>query len=72
MPTFKIAGQSAHIWIPTERIVSMETAPGGLTTLVRAMLVSPQGAALGTLEVEGRCDVLGGALDRGTPVEVGQ
>lgn len=63
MPTFKIARQEAHVWLPAERIVHMETAPGGLTTNVRALVVTPKGEALATFEVEGRCEGHGAELD---------
>ncbi|MGH8899426.1 MAG: hypothetical protein ACRDZ4_20970 [Egibacteraceae bacterium] len=72
MPVFKIVGQPAVIWLPLARLVSMESAPGGLTTNVRALLATPKGEAIGTFEVEGRCEVLAAALDSGKPTEVGQ
>ena len=72
MPTFKIAGQPAHLWLPRARLICMESAPGGLTTTLRALLLTPKGEALGTFDVEGRCDLLGAALDAGAPTEVGQ
>jgi len=72
MPLFKINGQPCYFWLPRERIVHMESAPGGLATNLRALLLTPKGEALGTFEVEGRCEVLGPALDAGTPTEVGQ
>lgn len=72
MPTFKIAGQPAHMWIPRERVLSMETSPSGITTNVRAILATKDGEKLGMFEVEGRCDMLGAAMDAGAPVEVGQ
>ena len=71
MPLFKIAGQPVHVWFPKDRILSMETNTTLLTTNVRALLVTEKGPAVGTFEVEGRCDVLGAKLDRGEPVEVG-
>lgn len=72
MPTFKIVGQPGVMWLPKERIVAMETAPGGLTTNVRAVLLTQKGEGVGVFEVEGRCEILGAALDNGTPTEVGQ
>jgi len=72
MPMFKIAGQPATIWFPRERLVSMESAPGGLTTHVRAVLLTPKGEALGTFEVEGRVELLAAAVDGGKPTEIGQ
>jgi hypothetical protein len=69
MPLFKIAGQPVTIWLPRERILHLETAPGGLTTNLRALLVTQKGEALGTFEVEGRCEILGAALDSGGPTE---
>lgn len=72
MPTFKLAKQPGHTWLPLGRLVNMESAPGGLTTIVRAVLAAPTGELLGTFEVEGRCDILGAALDAGKPTEVGQ
>lgn len=72
MPIFKIVGQPVHVWLPKERIVHMESAPGGLTTNLRAVLLTPKGEGLGTFEVEGRCELLGAAIDAGKPVEVGQ
>jgi hypothetical protein len=72
MPIFKVAGQPATLWFPRERLVSMESAPGGLTTHVRAVLLTLKGEALGTFEVEGRVEMLGAALDSGKPTEVGQ
>jgi len=72
MPTFKLVGQPVHAWFPRERIVSMETAPGGLTTNVRALILTQKGEGLGTFEVEGRTEILGAALDAGKPTEVSQ
>jgi hypothetical protein len=72
MPTFTIAKTKERIWLPTSRIVNMESAAGGLSTIVRAVLLTPQGEGLGTFEVEGRVDTLGALLDSGKPVEVGQ
>lgn len=71
MPTFKIKGQPAHVWLPVDRLVCLESAPGGLTTMVRAILLAPDGPKLGTFEVEGRCEILGAAIDSGRPTEVG-
>lgn len=72
MPTFKISGQPANVWIPRERLLHMESAAGGLSTFVRFLALTPKGEQLGTVEVEGRCEVLGAAVDSGTPTEVGQ
>jgi hypothetical protein len=72
MPTFKISGQPANIWIPRERMIAMESAAGGLTTAVRFLALTPKGEGLATIEVEGRCEILGAAIDAGTPTEVGQ
>lgn len=72
MPLFKIAGAPHQQWVPTSRIVNMETGPGGLTTIVRAVLLTPKGEALGTFEVEGRIEFHAAAIDSGKPVEVGQ
>lgn len=68
MPVFKIAGQPAYCWFPRERVIALETAPGGLTTNVRALVITDKGTAVGVFEVEGRCDVIGSALERGEPV----
>lgn len=72
MPLFKMKGDPTQVWFPRERIVNMESAPGGLTTIVRAVLLTPKGEGLGTFEVEGLVEVLGAALDAGAPTEVGQ
>lgn len=72
MPVFKIVGSPAVIWLPLSRVVSLESAPGGLTSNVRAVLLTNKGEALGTFEVEGRAEILGAALDAGKPTEVGQ
>ena len=72
MPLFKIAGAPTSTWLPASRIVNMETGPGGLTTVVRALLLTPKGEALGTFEVEGRVELHAAAIDSGKPVEVGQ
>lgn len=73
MPTFKLHKKPAHVWIPLGRLVHMESGDGGLVTVLRAILVTPAGSeGLATFEVEGRCDVLGAALDAGKPTEVGQ
>lgn len=72
MPTFTDAKTGAELWLPTDRIISMESAPGGLTTLVRALLVTDKGPAVGVFECRGRCATLGAAIDSGSPTEVGQ
>ena len=72
MPTFKVSGQPASVWIPRERMVAMESAAGGLTTVVRFLALTPKGEQLASLEVEGRCEILGAAIEAGTPTEVGQ
>lgn len=72
MPTFTDVQTGAELWFPVDRIIAMESAPGGLTTRVRALLVTEKGPALGTFEVRGRCATLGAAIDAGTPTEVGQ
>lgn len=72
MPLFKIVGQPVSTWIPAHRLVNMESAPGGLTTILRAVLLTPKGEALGTFEVEGRVELHAAALDAGKPTEVGQ
>lgn len=70
MPLFKIARQPASIWLPRHRLVSMESAPGGLTTFVRAVILTEKGEGLGTFEVDGRIEMIGAALDAGKPTEV--
>lgn len=72
MPVFKMKDASTCFWLPRERVLHMEAAPGGLTTLVRAVVTTPKGDGIGTFEVEGRCELLGAALDAGVPTEIGQ
>lgn len=72
MPTFTVTKSKERIWLPAARIVNMESAAGGLSTILRAILLTPQGEGLGTFEVDGRVETLGAALDSGKPVEVGQ
>lgn len=72
MPIFRDVQAKVDFWLPVDRVIHMQSAPGGLTTVVRAMLMTEKGPALGVFEVEGRCSVLGAAIDAGSPTEVGQ
>lgn len=67
MPIFKVKDQPVQFWLPRGRIVHMEDAPGHLSTIVRAWIVTTKGEGLGTFEVEGRCETIGRALDAGAP-----
>ena len=70
MPTFRDAKTGAELWLPVDRIICMESAPGGLTTQVKALLVAEKGPVIGIFEAEGRCATLGAAVDAGNPTEV--
>lgn len=72
MPVFTTKQEGTDFWLPTSRLVKAEAAPGGLSTMLTILLATPKGEALATVEVAGRCSVLGAAIDKGEPTEVGQ
>lgn len=63
MPLFRLQKEKTFLWIPVSAIHLMEDAPGGLTTLLTATMLTPKGPAIAHLEVEGRCETHAAALD---------
>jgi hypothetical protein len=72
MPNFTDSKTGGELWLPADRIIRMEGGPGGLVTIVHALLVSDKGPVIGIFEAVGRCSTLGAAIDSGKPTEVGQ
>jgi len=74
MPLFKLSGQMKSVWVSVERIISMESGPGGLTTIVQVLAPTGGGTiGLASLEVEGRIEMLAAVLDGArSTAEVGQ
>lgn len=72
MPIFTDAKTGGELWLPADRILRMESGPGGLVTVVHALLMNEKGPVIGIFEAVGRCSTLGAAIDNGQPTEVGQ
>lgn len=74
MPTFTTVKEGSEFWLPEGRIAMIESGPGGLISIVHAILVDPKTAqnVIGKIEVQGRASTLGAAIDAGRPTEVGQ